>query len=200
MFNPITNEVKDIINFTWPMIFISVLIVSSLRIAFLLKNHKRIILYRELMNLLFIIYVLCLFQVVTFEDVSWSTNNFIPFKEIGRYSIGSRLFYRNVIGNMAMFMPFGFFVSYYVKIQKPTLALLLLFFASISIEVTQLLIGRVFDIDDIILNLIGGTIGYLCYLGVDRIWDRLPKILKKDWFLSLIVLSCIIGIIILFWR
>ena len=34
---------------------------------------------------------------------------------------------------------------------------------SISIETTQLLIGRIFDIDDIILNIIGGMLGYLIY-------------------------------------
>ena len=32
--------------------------------------------------------------VVTFQDVSWSTSNFTPFKEIFRYEIGDRLFYK----------------------------------------------------------------------------------------------------------
>jgi glycopeptide antibiotics resistance protein len=200
MLNPITNDVKGIVNFTWPMIFISVLIVSSLRIAYLVKNKKSVILHQELMGLLFIIYVLCLFQIVTFEDVSWSSNNFIPFKEIGRYNIGSSLFYRNVIGNMAMFVPFGFFTSYYVKIKKPLLAIFLVAFASISIEVTQLLIGRVFDIDDIILNNIGGLIGFFFYLLVARIEEKLPNLFKKDWLLSLIIFACIVGIVLLFWR
>lgn len=200
MLNPITNDVKGIVNFTWPMIFISVLIISSLRIAYLIKNKKKVIFYQELMGLLFMIYVLCLFQVVTFEDVSWSSNNFIPFKEIGRYNIGSRLFYRNVIGNMAMFVPFGFFTSYYVKIKKPLLAIFLVAFASISIETTQLLIGRVFDIDDIILNNIGGLMGFFFYLLITRIEEKFPDFFKKDWLLSLILIACIIGTVLLLWR
>ncbi|MBD9097984.1 hypothetical protein EGP98_00030, partial [bacterium] len=59
------------------------------------------------------IYILCLFQVVTFQDATYNTgNNLIPFKEIFRYSLGSRLFIKNVLGNVVMFMPYGFLCSY----------------------------------------------------------------------------------------
>ena len=87
-----------------------------------------------------------LFHIVTFQDVTWSTSNFTPFKEIFRYTFGSRAFYKNVVGNMIMFMPYGF-VSYFISL-KPYLILLLSLIVSITIETTQL-IGRVFDIDDI---------------------------------------------------
>lgn len=43
----------------------------------------------------------------------------------------------------------------------------LVFFASVTVETTQLLIGRVFDIDDIILNIIGGIVGYGIYRLID---------------------------------
>ena len=113
MLENLNNTIQDIINLTWPMIVISTVVLVSMRITYLTKNKKNIVLYQELLMLSFILYILCLFQIVTFQDdVTWSTNNFIPFKEILRYNMGSRLFMKNVIGNMALFLPYGFFVSY----------------------------------------------------------------------------------------
>ena len=144
----------------------------------------------------FIIYTLCLFQIVTFQDdVSWSSNNFIPFKEILRYNMGSRLFFKNVIGNMILFLPFGFFISLYLKEKKPKLTLLITLVTSFSIELVQMIIGRVFDIDDIMLNLLGGYLGYLVYYLLKKIWDKIPNVLKNDWVLN--VVSIIILIIII---
>lgn len=198
MLGPLSNTIQGVVNFTWPMIIISVVILVSFRISYLLKNHERLVLYKELLMLSFVIYILCLFQVVTFQDdVTWSTNNFIPFREIFRYDIGSRLFFKNVIGNMIMFLPFGFFISYYLKSEKISLPILLTIIASTSIEIVQMCIGRVFDIDDIILNICGGMIGYLLYSILNKIGSRLPKILKAEWFLNIISLIILIGLITL---
>lgn len=198
MLGPLSNTIQGVVNFTWPMIIISVVILVSFRISYLLKNHERLVLYKELLMLSFVIYILCLFQVVTFQDdVTWSTNNFIPFREIFRYDIGSRLFFKNVIGNMIMFLPFGFFISYYLKSEKISLPILLTIIASTSIEIVQMCIGRVFDIDDIILNISGGMIGYLLYSILNKIGSRLPKILKAEWFLNIISLIILIGLITL---
>lgn len=198
MLGPLSNTIQGVVNFTWPMIIISVVILVSFRISYLLKNHERLVLYKELLMLSFVIYILCLFQVVTFQDdVTWSTNNFIPFREIFRYDVGSRLFFKNVIGNMIMFLPFGFFISYYLKSEKISLPILLTIIASTSIEIVQMCIGRVFDIDDIILNISGGMIGYLLYSILNKIGSRLPKILKAEWFLNIISLIILIGLITL---
>ena len=140
---------------SWPMIFIFTTILSTIRITYLIKNKEHFVLYRELLMLAFVVYILCLFYVVTFQDVSWSTSNFIPFKEMFRYPIGSTLFFRNVIGNMIMFMPYGFFISYFLKLEKAWSPFLLTVIASTTIEVTQLVIGRVFDNIIIIVILIG---------------------------------------------
>ena len=78
------------------------------------EKKERFVYYKEAFGLLFCLYIMILFYVVTFQDVSWSTSNFIPFKEMFRYSIGSPLFYRNVIGNMLMFLPYGFFLSKFI--------------------------------------------------------------------------------------
>ena len=114
MWKSLDNTLADVLEMTWPMILISVVLLSSLRLSYLLKSKEPFVLHKELLTLFFVIYILCLFQVVTFQDVSnFGTNNFTPFKEISRYTFGSRLFIKNIIGNMLMFVPYGFFVSYY---------------------------------------------------------------------------------------
>lgn len=196
MLKPISSTIQGVINFTWPMVVISAIILVSFRVCYLIKSKQKLVLYKELSMLIFGIYILCLFQVVTFQDdVSWATNNFIPFKEIMRYNITSRLFFKNVLGNMIMFLPFGFFVSYYLKSEKLTLPLFLILIASISIEVVQLLIGRVFDVDDIILNILGGLMGYGIYYILRRIGERLPNFVRKDWFLNTLSVVILIGLI-----
>ena len=198
MLEPITNTIQGVVGFTWPMIIISVVIMVSFRLCYLLKNKEKIIIYKELLMLSFAIYILCLFQVVTFQDnTSWATNNFIPFKEILRYNMTSRLFFKNVVGNMLMFLPFGFFISYYLKNTKPFLTLFLTIVASVSIEVVQMSIGRVFDVDDIILNVCGGMIGYLGYYLLMKIGEKTPKVFKTEWFLNIISVIILVGIITL---
>lgn len=196
MLKPLSNTLQGVINFTWPMVIISVIIMVSFRICYLVKNKEKIVLYKEISMLIFGIYILCLFQVVTFQDdTSWASNNFIPFKEILRYNITSRLFYKNVLGNMIMFLPFGFFVSYYLKSEKFHIPLILTLIASISIEFVQLAIGRVFDVDDILLNILGGMLGYLVYSLLREIAERLPNICKKEWFLNIVFILILIGLI-----
>lgn len=176
----------------WPMLLIFSVVLVSIRLTYLYVNKEKIVIYKELLSLFFILYILCLFHVVTFQDVSWSTSNFIPFKEMFRYQIGSRLFFKNVIGNMIMFFPYGFFISQYIKIKKPSLVVFLVFITSFTIELTQLVIGRVFDIDDIILNLLGGIIGYLIYTLMDSIRSKLPNFLKNELFYNIIFLVLIV--------
>lgn len=198
MLAPLSNTIQGVIRFTWPMILISSVIMISFRLCYLIKNHEKIIVYKELMMLIFGLYILCLFQVVTFQDdVTWASNNFIPFKEILRYDIRSRLFMKNVIGNMILFLPFGFFTSYYLKVEKMNLPILLTVIASISIEVVQMMIGRVFDVDDILLNVLGGTLGIALYMIFRMISEKLPSFCKKDWFLNILSVIVLIGLVML---
>lgn len=193
-----TKTIQSVIDIAWPMVLISIVILVSLRVTYLIKTGKHLYLYKELLMLSFIIYILCLFQVVTFQDdVSWSTNNFIPFREIFRYKIGSRLFLKNILGNMLLFLPFGFFTSHYIKIEKPSTIFVLTFIASVSIESVQMAIGRVFDVDDIILNICGGFIGYYIYAFMKKVGDKLPKFMKSEVFLNIVSIVILLGVITL---
>lgn len=190
------NSIVSIFEEVWPMLLICSIIAVQLRAVYLYKNKKPLILYKELLYLISIIYIMCLFYVVTFQDVSWSTSNFTLFKEMFRYKFGTKLFFHNVIGNMLMFIPFGFLISYFLKLEKPYSIIILSFITSVTIEVTQLLIGRVFDIDDIILNVIGGFIGFLLFYILGKIEKHLPNWLKKGWIYSIIMVILIVMAII----
>ena len=128
--------------------------------------------------------------------MSWSTNNFIPFKEMFRYDVGSYKFIKNIIGNILLFVPYGFFSSYYLNNKKLATNVVLCLIATFAIESIQYYIGRVFDIDDIILNIFGGMIGYLSYIALMAIKEKLPRFMKSDWFLNLLFIIVIaLGII-----
>lgn len=193
MITPFDGTIRAVMEFTWPMIVISVLLLSSIRLVDIFKNKKEFIFYKEVFTLMFMIYVLCLFQVVTFEDpaVGYHSNNLTLFKEIMRYSFGSRLFIKNVIGNLVMFVPYGIFVSILAKLDSKWQALFLVGFASVTVETTQLAIGRVFDVDDIFLNIIGGMIGYFIYFVIEKIGNRGPA-----WLRSRVALNIFVSILL----
>lgn len=180
----------------WPMVVLITVIVSSFRIAYLIKYNKKFVFHKELLSLIFMIYILCLYYVVTYQDVGYGGINLVPFKEMLRYSFGSPKFIKNVIGNILMFLPFGFFVSYYLKANKVSYPFILTLIVSLTIELVQLQIGRIFDIDDIILNVVGGFCGFLIYIALSAIESRLPKFMKRDSFINFIfiLILCIIFI------
>lgn len=189
------GNLKDVLEMTWPTLFISLVLLVSIRISYLIKNKVKFVFHREISLLLFVLYILCLFQVVTSQDINTlSGDNFTPFVEIFRYKIGSRLFVKNIVGNVVMFIPYGFFAGKYASKKNFFLSLFLVLLASISIECTQLAIWRVFDVDDIILNVIGGVIGYFIYVILDKIYSLLPKVFKKDWFLNLLAIILVVVI------
>lgn len=195
MINSLYGNLKDVLEMTWPTLFISIILLVSIRISYLLKHKVKFVFYKEVLLLFFSLYILCLFQVVTSQDINTlGSNNFVPFVEIFRYKPFGRLFIKNIVGNVIMFMPYGFFVGKYASGKNKYLSFFLIFLASLSIECTQLAIGRVFDVDDIILNVLGGIIGYGIFLLIDKIYEVLPEVCKKEWFLN--VISSLVLIIV----
>lgn len=183
-----------ILNYTWPILIIAIIIASSLRIAYLINQKEKFILHKELFSLAFIIYVLCLFQAVTFQDVTWSGSNFIPFKEILRYELGSKLFIKNILGNVLLFFPLGIFIKRYIKIKDIRYVILISFIISLSIEITQSVIGRVFDVDDILLNVIGSLLGFMLFEIIEKISGKITFI-KNDKFLNIVSILAVGGLI-----
>ena len=188
------SEIKDVLNDTWPMILLTSVVLIIIRLAYIFKNKEPLYVSKELMMLTFIVYVLCLFQIVTSNDVSGVHGvNITLFKELTRYQIGTRLFYRNIVGNIIMFIPFGFFTSYYLKLERKSFIFAITLIISVVIELIQLKIGRAFDIDDILLNIIGSMIGYFMYRIVDKLFGKLSDNLKG----TLIIVGFLTALVIL---
>lgn len=200
----IPSEILAFIKTLWPMLLLFIVVICSIRIIDIIFNKKKIIIHKELMNLIFVIYLLLLFQLVTTTDFESFSNNFIPFKEIMRYRIDSSLFYRNVIGNIILFIPFGYLVSYYLKSPKYYIALILTIITSVSTEIIQMNIGRSFDIDDILLNIVGGLLGYLVFKLQSKIIEKLPNFLRKtiiaDILVIILFVFILMGIYVVLWR
>ena len=175
---------------------IFIVVICTVRISYIRSTNQKIILHNEIFNLLFIIYVLLLFELLTGTENSYGSGiNNIPFKEIMRYEFGSKMFIYNVLGNILIFVPFGYFISRYVKPKKILPIIVDALITSVTVETVQLKIGRSFDIDDIILNIAGAIIGYFVYIAFDAIYKHLPKILQKDFIydvISLIILTMFI--------
>lgn len=185
----------DVIPDIWPMLIIILVILCSIRVTYLITKHKRFQIHKELIYLISIVYILCLFHVVTFQDSNYGVSNFVPFKEIFRYSIGSDKFIKNVMGNIVLFIPYGFLASYFLNNKKLSIISILTIIVSLTIESVQYYIGRVFDIDDIILNLLGGIIGFLFFVGIDAIRNKI-KLFRNDTVLDIIIIIILILVII----
>ena len=182
----------DIIDTAWPTLVIFLIVIIMLRIMYLKQNKKKFVFHEELILLLFVTYILLLFELVTIRDVEFGGVNWMPFREILRYDFGTDLFYRQVIGNIILFIPFGYFATYYSKLTKIRHIFFITFITSTTIEVVQRFIGRSFDVDDIILNVVGGIIGFLLFIGLDAIRKKLPKIFQNDLFYNILAIILLI--------
>lgn len=184
----------------WPRLVIFISIIILVRLVYLLTNHKRIVIHEEIFNFLFLVYILLLYELLTStESISYGIN-LVPFREITRYKFMSHLFIYNVIGNIIMFIPFGFFVSRHCKLKNFFYAIMMSGLISFIIEYVQRKIGRSFDIDDIILNVLGGLIGYLIYVGLKAIKKHMPKFLDNSIFYAIISIVVLLGLSYLFFR
>ena len=93
--------------------------------------------------------------------------NLIPFSQ------GDSLF--NIIGNIVMFVPFGLLAALLWRGWTGRRALCTGFGITVCVECWQMLVGRFFDIDDIILNTLGVLCGFLLWRGLRRLAPGLAE-------------------------
>ena len=58
------EQVLLILEYSWPMIAMAVIVAITVRVGYLRKNNEKAILYKEIFNLLFIRYILCYFMLL----------------------------------------------------------------------------------------------------------------------------------------
>lgn len=194
IFNILKNSIVNI----WPSLVIILVTIISIRFAYLKINKIKFDFYKEFWTLFSVFYLLLLYELVTRVDYNTLGGgiNIIPFAEIMRYKITSEYFLLNVIGNIALFIPFGYIISRYIKPKNILYILLIALCVSTTIEIVQLNIGRSFDIDDILLNTIGCSIGYILYLIFNKLYKYLPNIFKTKLFNNLLCIGILVIIIL----
>ena len=191
------SAIRSVIKMSWPTLVIVLTIVVILRVTYIMTSDKRkFCIYEEIFEILFLAYLVLLFQLVTSQDLPGGGTNLMPFREILRYDIGTKAFYKQVFGNILLFIPLGYFATSYCKIKGLGTITLVSLLSSLTIEVTQHYIGRTFDIDDIILNVVGGIVGFLIYTALNAIRNHMPKFLQRDWFYNLLSVLLLIALVL----
>ena len=133
---------------------------------------------RFLSVLLFILYVLLLVYFLFFSEEYGRVTaeervyryNLVPFVEIRRFwiyreQLGTFAVFSNIFGNVIGFLPFGFILPViFRRMNSGFLICVSGFILSLTVEVIQLVtkVGC-FDVDDMILNTLGATLGYVLF-------------------------------------
>lgn len=160
-----------------PTIFLALIILLCL---FPIRRHRirnknmSISIAHELGLILFTIYLAILLSITLDLDKIWvPLYHAWPISKIHWFSGGIDLnLFRDIdslwqvvmlVGNIVLFIPMGFFIPLLFRYNKWWNVILLAFIVSLSIECTQLVIGRTFDIDDIITNGLGSLFGWILW-------------------------------------
>ena len=120
---------------------------------------------RRILACILIGYVIFLLDIALFRfPAEHPTANLVPLRSMARdWSVGGWPFVINFVGNIVAFVPMGLLPPLILK--RPVRLWHVLAFAvslSLVIEGGQLLSGRrVTDVDDVILNGLGGCLGHL---------------------------------------
>lgn len=168
----------------FPFIFIFTIIYFPVSIIFLIRkgNFK---LSQFIIRTVFIYYILLVISLTWFSIpliTRWSAHihsftelnqqdNFIPFLSISNtlfHSVGLEVILKQLGGNILLFLPFGFLLPLVSeKYHNPIKMLIASILFSLYIELGQAVISfivgityRSTDIDDVILNTLGGMIGF----------------------------------------
>lgn len=155
----------------WPVIpvfFICIVILLLLAIYFNRKFNHRLNDYNKYKD--FTVFVGIMMSVIGIllitmmpTSLHGHTINVIPFqsmRELYYYGTDEAIF-NNLVMNIVLFVPFGFFV--YLMTKKEWLTSMFGCLFSISIETIQYIlpIGRTTNIDDVILNVTGTLVGII---------------------------------------
>lgn len=160
----------QLISYLHPIVMVVVSFCIILLVLFfvLLFRKETLQLPYSLFKNLLVLYTIALLILLFFRpnDQNYDSMNLIPFSTISFYLSGKvnwLISFYNLAANIGLFIPYGIFLM--VKNEASILKLILLPLTTIAlIEILQFLTHRgSMDIDDLILNLLGIFVGYICY-------------------------------------
>ena len=144
---------------------------------------------------IFVFYLILMIDLLLTSKIGLESRsiNFIPFKSIAEgINVYDGFRYRlidvQVWGNVLIAIPAGIYVMFLSKKDSFLRALLTVFLLSLGIEIIQFIfkIGAS-DIDDIILNCLGGVVGILIYYLLKKIFKTKEKTKRGITIISLCV-------------
>lgn len=135
-------------------------------------------------------YIFLFLYALIFKNVSplelFDTNrefvrsvNAIPFRTIYSYITGSNAIIAasNILGNIILFVPLGIYLQLLNRAKKIWTSMLIIILTTLFVEIFQFVFGLgVVDIDDIILNSLGGLIGIFVYRGLHALLKNEGKV------------------------
>lgn len=132
----------------------------------------------------FVLYLVLLLKLLLFSRAPGSERslNLVPFATISNYLFSGaaavkRFAIGNVIGNVVAFVPLGAFLPVLRRRTGIWTNLLIVVCASVAVEIVQGVFGLgASDVDDVILNTLGGLVGILFFTllrALLRSWSRL---------------------------
>ena len=132
--------------------------------------------YRILGKILFVLYIIFVFYFLLISEVYGRTSemqeyhyNLVLFQEIKRFwiyreQLGAFATVTNLFGNVLIFLPFGFFMPMASKYRSFLSTSFYRLALSLIVEISQLFMKvGCFDVDDLLLNTIGGMLGYIVF-------------------------------------
>lgn len=167
----------------------SIIILIIEVIKFIKRNkEEKFLNFREFMSLTFKFYILMviivtLFPLVIGGYIGKPSMNIVPvfntIKDIYEVPIGMESYMigfwiKNILGNILLLLPLGIFLPMFFKrLRSFKSTVITCALVSLSIEVVQYISTyfgnfRSCDIDDIILNTLGGMIGFIIYKVIDK--------------------------------
>lgn len=146
-----------------------------------MKKYHRI-LHNFLLYSVFIFYIVILFALLFMNRRSFSSINIVPFHSIITYLSSDDILLRsfalsNVLGNIVLFIPLGVYLTLFNRDKRLYKNVLWIILISSSAESLQYIfkIGAC-DIDDVILNSLGGFIGIAAYRTLLLIFKDVHKV------------------------
>lgn len=133
-----------------------------------MKSWQQILL-NILLYSVFAFYLVILFGLLFMKAHSFSSINIVPFHSIGNYLFSDNEILRafafsNVVGNIVLFVPLGVYLPLFIREKSILKNVLWIILISALVEILQFVfrVGAS-DIDDVILNGLGGFIGIIAY-------------------------------------
>ena len=151
-----------------PYAIAATVIYLPLRAVYLQKHRRRFAAPREILLCLFMIVTVAVSSQTVFTSLSGFSIahfghplNLIPGKTLAQAKISDYVFLIGLLGNIAVFIPMGFFLPLLFRKADFKRTMLFGFSLSLCYELLQLPLDRSTDIDDLILNTLGTLIGFL---------------------------------------